>query len=324
MIPDGFEPDYGDMEKTGAEADAASPYSMLPIGAIHVDAEFNSRGRFLASETLELQRDIARRGLVEPIIVRSLWDNEQHLKDKGFQYFLMAGFRRYMAYKCLRTNYAMCAIREVKTDFDARDINAVENLQRKDLTFYQEARSIKHYWVDDIPREDVARRISKSPGWVQQRYALLNMQPEVQDLAERGYIGPGDMNDLKRYHGDERIAFAKKIADSRREGKSQNVTRMKLKINEKKTTQKIRRVTEIEDVMELLNRAQKTLDRSKMIPMEKVITRHGNSIANRILAWAVGNISSGDMYESIKVYIEDLGGSFEMPEFKEPTSTLFT
>lgn len=310
-----FVQDYGDLSETAIENESKLGFSVVPQAEVYVDSEFNSRGTFTAASVIELSRDITERGLIAPLILRRLWDSETKLKAKGFKYFLVAGFRRFKAYQCCRTNYVLASIRDVKDEFEACDINAIENLQRSELTFYQEARSIKHYWAQDIPRADVARRINKSSGWVQLRFDLLNMQPEIQTLANQGYILPHDMKDLRKVTGDVRMQLAGRLADARRDGKSPTKIKAQVKHKEKATTRKIRSETEVSDLMETIRLMHLKIPEDRVHDQSCFVSPEGKILAHRLFAWSFGHIDSLTMHTSLKNYFFGLGVRYDIPDF---------
>jgi ParB family chromosome partitioning protein len=297
---------------------ADSNQNCIPVKEIHADSDFNCRGSFTADKVIELSQDIAARGLVQPIVVRKLWPEEEYLKAKGFQYSLVAGFRRLMAYKANQANVIPATVKDLKTDFDCRDLNAVENLQRENLTFYQEAQSIRHYWIASWSREDVAKRVNKSPGWVQQRYELLEMEPDIQKFAAQGYILASDIRELAKYKGEERIKVANRIRDARKTGKASENRNLMVKLRKKGRPHesKRRHRIEVEELMEDLREYFKQIDRNKMIPLSEIISLQGNTFAHKIMAWSVGNLSNMDLHLELREFFKKFDVSYQMPEFE--------
>lgn len=300
--------------------DIATGIPLIPVKDIYSDSEFNCRGFFTATDVMELVRDTAERGLLEPIVIRPLWANELEPAAKGFKYSLVAGFRRYTAYKVNNAEAIPAIVRhDIKTEFDARDINAIENLQRKDLTFWQEARSIQHYWVASWGRDQIAQRVSKSSGWVQLRVMLLECEKEIQMAADQGYILPADIRDIHRLKGDERLRVAGRIRDARKSSSTGGTSkliaaRIAAKKLDKPETKKVRKPPEVQELMESLRKYNRLIDRTKDYPGSYFITEGGNSIAHRIVAWSAGEISTWELHRSLQTYYTQFGVIYVIPE----------
>jgi len=311
------------MSQAAIDADKASGYTLISLKEIFADPEFNCRGQISADQIIELANDTAARGLLNPITVRPLWDNETDTKKRGFKYSLVAGFRRYSAYRANEADVIPCNIREIATEFDCRDINAVENLQREQLSFWQEARSIKHYWIADWTRQEIAARVHKSPGWVQHRIQLLEMEPEIHRFAEQGYILPSDIRELSKYTGIERLKIANKIRDARKTGKSSPNLLVKLRKKNRPNEAKIRHRLEVEELMEDLRIYFKEVDKTQMILISEVVSDQGNCILQQIMSWSVGNLTNVELHFALKEFFAIFNVVYDMPEFEAPKLEMF-
>lgn len=296
---------------------------LIEVEKIYLDAEFNCRGAFRPMDCLELARDVARHGLQQPVVVRPLRsdDNEEvHLLSKGFTHKMIAGHRRVTAYK-INEHPVIPAILKDKDidDFTAKDINAVENLQRTELNLQQECNAIRHYWIADWSREEIGERIGKSPGWVQIRVMLLAMPQVIQDAAGQGYIKGTDIRELHKYKNPaEQLKAAGILRDRRKYDKSaKGITRL-IKKREKASTKKMRGKVEIFEMMEHLRDTFSGANTDEIeIPLEDIISPEGNSIATRSLAWAAGEIDNLTFATSIKAFAMTIGVAYTMPEYEQ-------
>ena len=305
------------MSPEALEHDKSLGVPLIPVKKIYTDSNFNSRGAFGAAEVIELAKDVAKRGLFAPIIARPLWDSESALKLKGYEYFLMAGFRRHYAYRVNEADFVPCVVKNVKSEFEARDINAMENLQRLDLNLMQEANAIRHYWAADWTREDIARKINKSPGWVQLRCMALEMPPEVQAAISQGYILQSDVREIYKYKTPaERLKYAGIVRDKRKAGITKNVAQS-IKKKDKATTKKIRGKEELFELMETLRAVCKRADPTKELLVSELLTPQGNSIVTRIFAWTTGDANAYEVHAAIQKFANLIGSSYEMPEFAQ-------
>ena len=139
----------------------------------------NSRKVFDKRAMEELTENVRRVGVLQSVILRPN-------PDGG--YILVAGERR------LRAALAadLKAIPGTVLDIDenqAAEVQALENLHRKDLTPIEEARAFKTLFLQDAYKvEDIARRVDKSVGYVYRAMRLLDLPEKVLELIEAGTL----------------------------------------------------------------------------------------------------------------------------------------
>ena len=80
----------------------------------------------------ELMASVAEKGIIEPLVVR----------QRGNRYQIIAGERRYHAAVQVGLREVPVVIREVD-DAEVMELALVENLQRKDLTAFEEAEALQ-------------------------------------------------------------------------------------------------------------------------------------------------------------------------------------
>lgn len=291
---------------------------LIPIKDIFLDHGFNCRGHFAPSECVELAKDIARRGLQQPIVVRPLEETEDSVKF-GFTHKVLAGHRRVTAYKILEADVIPAIVKQGHmTLFDEKDINAVENLQRAELNLEQEANAIRHYWMAGWNRQEIAERVGKSPGWVQIRVALLELPEEIQHLAGQGYIKTQDIQELKKYKStQEQLKLAGMLRDRRKAGETQNVTHH-IRKKDKGSTRKHRKPVQIFEFMNTIRETLQDVDlQGEPIRRDELITSQGNLFATRCLAWAAGEINTYEIHRELQDLCTILGIDYQLPEFEE-------
>ena len=98
------------------------------------DIDFGERGRQSYSEIEELAETIRQKGLIQPITVMRHPDDD---KANTTPYLLVAGGRRFRAHEHLEANTIDCVVREVKGDIDFAEIELMENLYRKELSWLE-------------------------------------------------------------------------------------------------------------------------------------------------------------------------------------------
>jgi len=128
--------------------------------------------RQVMGDLSELMASIAEKGILEPLIVRQLGD----------RYQIVAGERRYQAAVQVGLKELPAVIREAD-DNEMLEVALVENLQRKDLTAFEEAEAM-HTLAQrcGYTHEMLARKLGKSRTAVTESLALQAMPDEVKNV----------------------------------------------------------------------------------------------------------------------------------------------
>ena len=132
---------------------------------------FQPREVFDEKALKELAVSIKEHGVIQPIIVRNV---------KG-KYEIIAGERRYKASALAGLTKIPAIIRDLD-DKESSKVALLENLQRKNLTPIEEARTYqKILEIDEMTQEDLARTMGKSQSAVANKLRLLSLPDDVQD-----------------------------------------------------------------------------------------------------------------------------------------------
>ena len=125
----------------------------------------------------ELSRSIKDYGILNPLSVRL----------RGSRYELVAGERRLRAARLAGLKEVPCILLDVNME-DASLIALVENLQRRDLDFIEEANGINQLIrMFGMSQEEAARRIGKSQSAVANKLRLLRLpQYVLEGLRQNG------------------------------------------------------------------------------------------------------------------------------------------
>jgi ParB family transcriptional regulator, chromosome partitioning protein len=151
-------------------ASAGTPVGrMIPIDQIDPNPH---QPRQLMGDLSELIASIAEKGIIEPIIVR----------QRGERFQIVAGERRYQAAVQAGLLELPVIIRDAD-DTEVLEIALIENLQRKDLTPFEEAEAL-HGLAQrcGYTHEDLARRLGKSRTSITESLTLVSMPDEVRNL----------------------------------------------------------------------------------------------------------------------------------------------
>ena len=131
---------------------------------------FQPRKHFDPLQLEELAKSIREYGVIQPLIVR---------KAKGY-FELVAGERRLRAAQLIGLKTVPAIIRELD-DKELAEIALVENLQREDLNYFEEAEGYKRLINDfALTQEEVAKRVGKSQSTIANKMRLLKLPDEVQ------------------------------------------------------------------------------------------------------------------------------------------------
>lgn len=151
-----------------------SPESIVPN-------PFQPRKTFHDESLLELSASIREFGVIQPLLVRR----------QGEKYELIAGERRLRASKMAGLTEVPVIIRELD-DKEMAELAMIENLQREDLHFLEEAEGYQHLIASfNFTQEELARRVGKNQSTIANKLRLLKLAPEVrqavvgQNLTER-------------------------------------------------------------------------------------------------------------------------------------------
>lgn len=140
----------------------------LAVDAIAPSA-VQPRQNFSPAQLEELSRSIAEYGVLSPLTVRP--------RQGGYE--LVAGERRLRAARMAGLSEVPCIVMELDLE-EASFIALVENLQRNDLDFLEEARGIAQLIrLFGLSQEECARRLGKSQSAVANKLRLLRLPEDV-------------------------------------------------------------------------------------------------------------------------------------------------
>ena len=131
------------------------------------------RRHFDEEELLSLSRSIQKNGLLQPLTVRKLGED---------RYELIAGERRLRAAKLAHCRAVPCLVVSVSEQQSAV-FALLENIQRQDLSFFEQARGIltlMETW--GISQEEAAGRLGMAQSTLANKLRLLRLPEQIQKL----------------------------------------------------------------------------------------------------------------------------------------------
>src|SRR5947209_18050433 len=151
-------------------ASAGTPVGRLvPIEQIDPNPH---QPRQVMGDLSELIASIAEKGIIEPLVVR----------PRGHRFQIIAGERRYQASVQVGLQELPVVIRDVD-DTEMLEVALIENLQRKDLTPFEEAEALHGLAAScGYTHEDLARRLGKSRTSVTESLALNGIPEDIRNL----------------------------------------------------------------------------------------------------------------------------------------------
>ncbi|MGI8468032.1 MAG: ParB/RepB/Spo0J family partition protein [Pyrinomonadaceae bacterium] len=145
---------------------------------IHQVAPNPAQPRLEIGDLTELSASIKEKGVLEPLLV----------KPNNGTWMIIAGERRWRAANLAGLREVPC----IELDIDDRaiaEIALIENLQRKDLTVWEEADGLKAL-VDrfDYRHDEIAKKISKSRTTVTELLTIANLPADIREKSLKAKI----------------------------------------------------------------------------------------------------------------------------------------
>ncbi len=128
------------------------------------------RHRFDFDELEGLAQSIRQNGIIQPIAVR--------VNSRG-NYELISGERRLRASRLVGITQVPCIIMEANDEKSAL-FALLENVQRSDLDFFEEAVAIEKLLTDyGMSRDDICKKLGKAPPTISNKLRLLRLPEEI-------------------------------------------------------------------------------------------------------------------------------------------------
>jgi len=177
--------------------------AQLPVASLR-PGKYQPRTRMDETSLAELADSIRARGVIQPVVVRSVGDA---------QYELLAGERRWRAARLAGLDRIPAIVRDVP-DEAALGIGLIENIQREDLNPIEEATGLKRL-IDEfrLTHEEAARAVGRSRTGVTNMLRLLELSPAVQALVQEGRIDMGHARALLALSKARQVDLAHRIAE---------------------------------------------------------------------------------------------------------------
>jgi len=145
---------------------------MIPLEKIHANPD-QPRKIFGQDELAELTESIREYGVLQPIIVRETSEGS---------YSIIAGERRYRASCAAGLSEVPVLVRNMELQ-QAALVALVENVQRADLNYVEEARAYKKLMDDfGLTQAEIAQRVGKQQSTISNKIRILALPDDIQEL----------------------------------------------------------------------------------------------------------------------------------------------
>lgn len=182
-----------------ASPDAVRATQVLAVERVQPNP--NQPRRAFAPDALDqLAQSIRQKGIVQPLIVRSI--------GQDGQYEIVAGERRWRAAQIAGLHEVPVVVRDFD-DVEVLEIAIIENIQREDLNPIEEALAYRQL-IDRFghTQEKLAEALSRSRSHVTNLLRLLTLPGTVQDFVSTGALSAGHARALVSAPNPTELAVA--------------------------------------------------------------------------------------------------------------------
>jgi len=168
---------------------------MIPVDQIRPNPD---QPRKAIGDLRELTDSIREKGVLEPLLVRFV--------PREDCYYIISGERRYHASRAAGLNEVPC-IEKMADDAETLEIGLIENIQRKDLTPFEEADGLHRLATQfEYTHEDVARKIGRARSSVTETLSLRTIpEPLRKKCIEHGISSKSLLLQIARQPSEKKM-----------------------------------------------------------------------------------------------------------------------
>ncbi|NCF61602.1 MAG: ParB/RepB/Spo0J family partition protein [Gammaproteobacteria bacterium] len=217
----------------------------LPLDVIQ-PGRFQPRSVFDEEKLAELADSIRSQGVVQPVVVRPVGDE---------QFELIAGERRWRAAQLAGIDGIPAVVRDVPDEVSLA-MSLIENIQREDLNPLEEATALRRL-IDDfqMTHQEAADAVGRSRAAVSNLLRLLELMQEVKDMIDLRLIEMGHARALLSLDDDLQVQAAREVVHKRLSVRdTENLVRRLQQAKKKKGSRRVD-----PDILSLQNRLGETL-----------------------------------------------------------------
>ena len=173
----------------------ASVGRMIPISKIHPNPD---QPRKALGDISELSQSIREKGVLEPLLVRYM--------PREDAYYIISGERRYHASQAAGLSELPC-IEKIADDAETLELALIENLQRKDLTAFEEADGLYRLAEQfDYTHDDIAKKIGRARSSVTETLSIRNIPNSIRKTClEEGIVSKSLLLQVARQPNEKKM-----------------------------------------------------------------------------------------------------------------------
>ncbi len=181
--------------ETLASYSGASIGRMIPLEKVRPNPD---QPRKNIGDIRELADSIREKGVLEPLLVRYV--------PREDAYYIISGERRFHASRAAGLREVPC-IEKIADDAETLELALIENLQRKDLTAFEEAdglnRLAEHF---DYTHDDIAKKIGKARSSVTETLSLRVIPETIRNFCiDRGVVTKSLLLQVSRQPNEKKM-----------------------------------------------------------------------------------------------------------------------
>ena len=168
---------------------------MIPVEQIRPNPE---QPRKHIGDLRELTESIREKGVLEPLLVRFV--------PREDCYFIISGERRYHASRAAGLREVPC-IEKMADDAETLEIALIENIQRKDLTAFEEADGLQRLAEQfDYTHDDLSKKLGKSRSSITEALLLRHIPEDLRKKCiEVGITAKGMLVQIAKQPTDKKM-----------------------------------------------------------------------------------------------------------------------
>lgn len=190
--------------------------------------QYQPRSEFNEEAMTELAASIKAQGVVQPILVRPLTDKNR--------YEIIAGERRWRAAQLAGLHEVPVVLRQMD-DQTAMCLALIENMQREDLNPLEQAQGLARLLKEfDMTHDSIAEAVGRSRSSVSNLLRLLELNPSVKKMLEKGELEMGHARALLALPSEQQLEAARTVHSQSLSVRATEAFIRRLQTGDKKTS----------------------------------------------------------------------------------------
>lgn len=188
-------------QESPSQTQTDNPLHYLALSHL-LQGQYQPRKAMTAEGLDELANSIRTQGVIQPLVVRPLYDDK---------YEIVAGERRYRAAKIAGLTHVPCLVKPLDDKASAA-IALIENIQREDLNVMEEAEALQRLLSEfSLTHQHIASLLGKSRASVSNLVRLNALSPSVKQWALEGKLEMGHARALLALEAEPQLKAAETV-----------------------------------------------------------------------------------------------------------------